>query len=86
MKESIQTMDFIFVCPETRQVFQSSNFEITENNGVRIAPDGSRSLDAKVALREPCPHCGGRHLYHASELLCPFEGGTGSEQGARDDR
>jgi hypothetical protein len=79
-------MEFIFVCPETQQVFQSSNFEITENNGVRVAPDGSRSLDAKVVLREPCPHCGGRHAYHAGELVCPFEGPAGDEKGKSDDR
>jgi hypothetical protein len=35
---------------------------------------GNKTLDAKVAPDHPCPFCGGRHVYHASELLCPFGG------------
>jgi len=29
-------------------------------------------LDAKVTLKKPCPFCGEKHGYHASELSCPF--------------
>jgi hypothetical protein len=64
--------DFYFICPETHKGFHSSDFDITDNKGVSVAEDGSRSLDAKVALRDPCPYCGGRHVYHATELACPF--------------
>lgn len=67
-------MKFIFVCPETGQEFFSANFEIADNRGVRTDATGNRIFDARVVLADPCPHCGRRHDYHASELSCPFAG------------
>ena len=67
-------MEFIFICPETNEVFESSDFTILDNKGVISDEAGNRSLDAKVALNEPCPFCGQKHVYHASELSCPFNG------------
>ena len=46
---------------------------ITENRGVITDRAGNKVLDAKIALEEPCPFCGERHVYRASELACPFE-------------
>jgi phosphotransferase system HPr-like phosphotransfer protein len=82
----MKLMEFIFTCPETNRVFHTSAFDITENNGVRIEADGSRSLDAKVALRDPCPYCSGLHAYPAAELACPFNGQAGAEKGGTNDR
>ncbi|MGB9438756.1 MAG: hypothetical protein WCB15_12495 [Desulfobacterales bacterium] len=67
-------MKFIFICPNQNKVFESANFKIFENRGVIIDKDGNKSLDAKVALNEPCPFCGQKHVYHAAELSCPFAG------------
>jgi hypothetical protein len=66
-------MKFIFKCPETGQIFETADFTITENQGVVIDPDGSRRLEARVALDGPCPLCGQRHTYRADEMICPFE-------------
>jgi Zn finger protein HypA/HybF involved in hydrogenase expression len=63
---------FIFVCPKKNEVFESSNFQIFDNRDVTTDDAGNKSLDAKVALYEPCPFCGQKHVYHASELSCPF--------------
>ena len=43
---------------------------------VREALDrfGNRFLDAKVRLCFSFPYCSERHVYHASELACPFGG------------
>ena len=65
-------MKFSFVCPNEHKVFESANFSILENRGVQIDGAGNKTLDAKVALDEPCPFCGLKHVYHASELACPF--------------
>ena len=65
-------MRLVFVCPATGARFFSERYEIAENKGVQTAPDGSKILDAKVALTEACPFCGQKHVYHASELACPF--------------
>ena len=67
-------MKFSFVCPNLHKVFESSDFSILENRGVQTDEAGNKMLDAKVALNEPCPFCGQKHVYHASELTCPFGG------------
>ncbi len=65
---------FIFVCPHNNGVFESSDFSILDNMGITIGEAGNKFLDAKVALNEACPFCGQKHVYHASELSCPFTG------------
>ena len=65
---------FIFICPIQNKAFESPDFEIQDNKGVVVDEAGNRSLDAKVALNQPCPFCGQKHVYHASELVCPFSG------------
>ena len=67
-------MKFIFVCPNRNEVFESAEFRIIENRGVVTNAAGNRTLDAKVALNEPCPLCGEKHVYDAGELSCPFTG------------
>jgi len=67
-------MKLIFVCPNQNKVFESADYEIIENRGVITDAAGNRALDAKVALNALCPHCGQKHIYHASELSCPFSG------------
>jgi len=69
-------MDFIFVCPEQNKVFESADFTILDNRGVTTDGSGNKTLDAKVVLDQPCPFCGKKHEYHASELLCPFSANT----------
>ena len=69
-----KVIKFIFVCPNKSKVFESSNFRIIDNRGVTTDNTGNKTLDAKVALDEPCPFCGQKHVYHASELSCPFNG------------
>ena len=66
-------MKFIFVCPDKNEVFESAKFNVLENRGVTTDKDGNKTLDAKVALDEPCPYCNKKHVYHASELSCPFK-------------
>ncbi|UCD79600.1 MAG: hypothetical protein JSW26_30130 [Desulfobacterales bacterium] len=65
-------MKLIFFCPAQNKVFESANFSILENRGVITDDAGKKTLDAKVALNVPCPFCGQKHVYHASELACPF--------------
>ncbi len=67
-------VNFIFVCPLKNETFESSDFKILDNRGVATDKAGNKYLDAKVALDEPCPFCGQKHVYHASELSCPFGG------------
>ena len=65
-------MKFIFVCPFHQKVFESNAFNLSENNGIKTDMDGSRYLDAKVKLSEPCPYCGEIHTFYAKDLVCPF--------------
>jgi len=65
-------MKFVFVCPEKQKAFGSVLFEIISNKGVVLDKEGHKFLDAKVALNKPCPFCGKKHVYHASELSCPL--------------
>ncbi|MGD8960095.1 MAG: hypothetical protein PVI27_09640 [Desulfobacteraceae bacterium] len=67
-------MKFIFVCPRHNQPFESPDFKIGENRGVITDAAGHKVLDATVVLTAPCPFCGRQHVYHASELSCPFGG------------
>ncbi|MFH1984317.1 MAG: hypothetical protein ABIL58_20945 [Pseudomonadota bacterium] len=69
-----QHLNFVFVCPECNRVFETAAFSIVDNRGVVTDADGNKALDATVALNDPCPYCGQRHVYPASELLCPFRG------------
>ena len=41
--------------------------------GVISDSSGNMTLDAKVERNDPCPFCGEKHVYLASELPCPFE-------------
>ena len=66
-------MKFIFVCPEKQKVFESAFFEIIDNKGIALNMKGNKFLDANVSLSKPCPFCGKKHVYHVSELSCPFE-------------
>ncbi|MCF8067537.1 MAG: hypothetical protein K9L30_03015 [Desulfobacterales bacterium] len=63
---------FIFVCPSKNEIFESSDFKIIDNRGIVTDKAGNKTLDAKVALGKRCPFCGQKHVYHASELPCPF--------------
>lgn len=51
-------MKFIFVCPVENKIFESDNFSVVENRGVITDDAGNKTLDATVALDEPCPFCG----------------------------
>lgn len=62
----------VFVCTENGAAFRSADFRLVENRGIKVSKDGSRILDAKVLLEDPCPFCGRRHVYHVSEIPCPF--------------
>lgn len=73
-KHGYNMMEFIFICPQNNKVFECSNFTICDNKGVISDEAGNRSLDARVVLDDPCPFCGQKHEFHASELLCPFNG------------
>ena len=53
--------------------FESADFNVIENRGVISDSFGNKILDAKVELYEPCPFCGEKHVYLASQLSCPFE-------------
>ena len=66
--------ELIFVCPEKGATFCSNNFKIVENNGIKTDAKGKKTLDAKVAVEESCPFCGKQHVYHVSEIPCPFHG------------
>jgi hypothetical protein len=66
-------MKFSFMCPKRNVRFESADFRITENHGIISDSIGNKTLDAKVTLNKPCPLCGEKHVYHASELPCPFE-------------
>jgi len=67
-------VEFIFVCPDHGKWFETARFSIVENRGVVTDASGNRTLDAKVALDDPCPYCGKKHVYHCNELSCPFAG------------
>ena len=67
-------MKFIFVCPNQNREFESSDFRILDKRGVISDKDGNKTLNAKVALENPCPFCGVKHVYDARELACPFSG------------
>ena len=68
-------MKFLFVCPEKNDVFESNAFKIIEHQGVKVDEAGNKFLDAKIELDFPCPFCGKKHVFHATELSCPFAPG-----------
>ena len=78
-------MAFIFVCPKQNMTFESADFKITENQGIISDSSGNKTLDAKVELNDPCPFCGEKHVFHVSELSCPFETprSSGTDKGNR---
>lgn len=78
-------MELTFNCPRRRQSFSTAAFTVTENRGTVTDPSGTRSLDARVALTDPCPFCGEKHSYHAAELSCPFDLTKPSSQAAREE-
>jgi len=70
----VKEVKFTFVCPDTNKVFESAAFRVVDNRGIVADEAGNKILDAKVALGDPCPFCGKKHLYPAAELPCPFTG------------
>lgn len=66
-------MKFVFVCPEKQNVFERASFEINNNKGIALNMKGNKSLNSKVKINKPCSFCSIKHVYHASELSCPFE-------------
>ena len=67
-------MKLIFICPDKNEMFESAEFAIIDNRGVITDTSGNRILDARVALNEPCPFCGKKHVFHVRDLSCPFTG------------
>ena len=67
-------MKLIFVCPNENKAFESADYRIVENKGAITDMVGNKTLDAKVVLNSPCPYCCQKHIYHVSELSCPFSG------------
>ena len=65
-------MKLIFICPDKNEMFEGTDFELIDNRGVITDNSGNRILDAKVVLKAPCPFCGRKHVFHVSELSCPF--------------
>jgi hypothetical protein len=67
-------MEFMFVCPEKNEIFQTRYFCMINNNGIKIDENGNKILDARIKLDNPCPFCGKYHEFHANEMMCPFSG------------
>lgn len=65
-------MQLLFTCPRTQREFESDDYAIVQDQGVRTGPDGEKYWDAKVALNPACPFCGQKHRFAVSELSCPF--------------
>ena len=65
-------MKLIFVCPQNDKAFETDDYKVIEDRGVKIDDSGKKVWDAKVGLTIACPFCGKTHVYHASELPCPF--------------
>ena len=65
-------MKLVFVCPENNKPFETDEFKVIEDKGVKIDDSGNKVWDAKVELTSVCPLCGKGHVYRASELPCPF--------------
>ncbi len=73
-------MKFVFVCPVENGVFESADFSVMEYKGVVLDDAGNKTVDAKVGLDGPCPFCGRKHVYLASELSCPFGGNAKEDE------
>jgi hypothetical protein len=65
-------MKLVFVCPENHKAFETDDFEVIEDKGIKIGESGDKIWDAKVQLTLDCPFCGKRHVFRAGELPCPF--------------
>lgn len=65
-------MKLVFVCPENNKAFETDDFKVIEDKGIKIGETGDKIWDAKVELTLACPFCGGKHVFDASELPCPF--------------
>ena len=61
-----------FNCTETGRSFETADYALSENRGVRTNSEGEKILEAVVVLKSPCPHCGRIHSYMADTLACPF--------------
>ena len=67
-----------FTCLLRHGSFFREDFQFTENRGVAVDDSGRRYLNAWIKLTTPCPFCGERHEYHASELACTFSSNAGA--------
>jgi len=65
-------MKLVFVCPENNKAFESGDFTVIEDNGIKIGETGNKVWDAKVELTSSCPFCSRKHVFRVSELPCPF--------------
>lgn len=65
-------MKFTFVCPGKHQAFETDDYRIVEDKGVKTDESGNKIWDAKVELTAACPFCGKRHTFPAVEVACPF--------------
>jgi hypothetical protein len=65
-------MKLLFLCPENHKAFETDQFNIVEDKGIKITETGQRVWDAKVELTAACPFCGKTHTYQVSEVPCPW--------------
>lgn len=79
----VYRMKVMFACPENHQVFKTNDFELIEHHGIKLDDAGDRYLDARVAMTSPCPFCGKMHIFHASELICPFSSSNESQRNTK---
>lgn len=65
-------MELVFPCPQAGVLFRSADYEVVAFRGVVESAPGTKTLDARVRLRSPCPLCGDFHEYPAADLPCPL--------------
>jgi hypothetical protein len=65
-------MKFIFFCPEKHRAFETGDYRIIKDKGVKTDESGNKVWDAKVEVAAPCPVCGRRHIVDVTKVLCPF--------------
>ena len=65
-------MKLTFTCPLSGKNYLSEKYALLGDYTITDSKADRKRLIGRVAVHEPCPHCGQHHTLGVEEVVCPL--------------
>ena len=65
-------MKLTFTCPLLGKNYRSEKYALLGGYTIADSEPGRKRLIGRVAVHDPCPHCGQHHTLGVEDLACPL--------------